>query len=190
METLIASLLSLLMGAALLVLVQGTYSSRSVITGENNVNAGAREVMDLLADHIRNAQLYNNGSNYVVFSAASSNSLTCYTNTTGDTIRYWLDTSASPYVLKQTQTVGGVATTTTILSGVQSLTYTYYVDNGTNYTAATSSWATTTIPSNPLSTEIPNVSAVSITATVTVNGYSRQLSTFIRLRNSPNKNRG
>ncbi|HLV78834.1 MAG TPA: hypothetical protein VKT32_01095, partial [Chthonomonadaceae bacterium] len=78
-------------------------------------------------------------------------------------------------------------TTTTLLSGVTALQFTYYTDSGAGYSAPSSSWATTTNPNAPTSSEMPNVGAILISATVNINGYSRQMTSFVRLRNNPYK---
>lgn len=191
METLIASLLSVVVGGTLVVLVQSTLISRTAIAGENTAYAGARKCMDAILDNVRSAQPYQIQASPAVYSAikaASASSITCYTSNTGDTVKFWLDTTTSPATLKQTRftSIGsGASTTTPILTGVQSLQFTYYTVSGGAYTSAASSWTKTANPNAPTDGERPIIGAVGVTITVTINGFTRQLSSFVRMRNSP-----
>lgn len=178
-ELLMASLAALVLGTALLAMIQADVMGVSTVQGQSIADAQARQPLDILADNIRAAYPYGSTTPSCL-EAASSNSIYCYTDASGDYVRYWLDTTVSPAALKKT-----VGTTTTVLiSGVQSLQFTYYVSGGA-YTPVSGSWVTTASPNAPTSGELPNIAAVKITATVTLNGYTRQLSTTVRLRNSP-----
>lgn len=187
-ELLVAGILSLLVGAGLVMSLQTTYSSRNTIGSQTLTYAGTRQVIDTLADKLRNAQSYASTS-HSVLSAATASDITIYSDTTGNTTRYWLDTSVSPAALKTTVTTGGLATTTTLLSGVSSLQFTYYKNTAASYASPTGYWVTTTNPNAPTDGEKPNVGAVYITATVNINGYSRSIASFLRLRNSPYKSK-
>jgi hypothetical protein len=185
-EALIAALLALFIGSALLVLMQSTITARGTVLDENTSMRDARATLDMLADNLRNAQMVGVLG---VFSTATSNSITCYTNTAGTTTsRYWLDTTTTPYSFKQT--VAGV--TTVLLTDVQSVQFTYYVDpSATDYTSSTL-FGTSTNPNAPTVAEIPNIGAIGITVTVSsVTGSSagvqRTVTTMVRLRNSPAK---
>ena len=180
LEALIAALLSLFIGSALLVLMQSTMTARGTILDENASMRDMRSTLDTLADNLRNAQVSGTG----VLSAAASNSITCYTNTAGTTTsRYWLDTSTTPYAFKQTVT--GV--TAVLLTDVQSVQFTYYTDTSANYTSPSAQWGTSTNANAPTAAEIPNIGAIGITVSVTNGGVSRTLTTVVRLRNSPAK---
>lgn len=191
METLIAGLLSVVVGGTLVTLVQSTLISRTTIAGENTAYAGARKCMDAMLDNLRSAQTYQIQTSPAVYSAlqaATASSITCYTSNTGDTIQFWLDTSTNPATLKQTRTTSagsGATTVTPLLTGVQSVQFTYYTVSGGTYNAAAASWTPTANPSAPTASERPNIGAVSVTITVTINGFTRQLSSFVRMRNSP-----
>lgn len=180
LEAIIAALLSLFVGTALLMLVQSTITARSTVLDENAAMRDTRRTLDTLENNLRNAQM-NGGQ---AFSAASSNSVTCYTAMTGAaTARYWLDTTVTPNAFKQT--VGGV--TTTLLTDVQSIQFTYYVGSSANFTGTSAQWSTTTNANAPTNAELPNIGAIGITASVTNGGVSRTLTTLVRLRNSPSK---
>jgi hypothetical protein len=185
LETLVSLFVGLLTGAALLILVQLTMTQRSTTMGPANSDAEDRLQLEKVSDSLRDAQSYLSGSNKVCFSAAAASDITIYSDTTGDTLRTWLDTTVSPAALKQTQTTSGVATTTVLLSGVSALQFTYYKEAAVDYNAPLSGWVTTTSPSAPTSAELPQLGAVQIALTVTINGSSRQLTTFVRFRNSP-----
>ena len=183
-EFLFAIMASLLIGASLIVLIQCTNTSQTVVMSAALSDAAARKTMDTLTAHLSNAQPYQISSSpltYSVLSAGAASSVTCYTNSAGDTERYWLDTTTTPRTLKRTVTISGVATTTVVVNGLQTLQLTYYLTNGTNYTAA--SWISNTTA--PSASNLPAVGAIGITATVTINGVQQQLSSFVRLRNSP-----
>jgi|SRR5579884_1400186 len=184
-ELLVGSFIALLIGAAVAIELQTSYSSRNVIMGQNMTYAGARQVIDTLANRLRNAQQYQSGSSYVVLSAASASDITIYTDSAGDTCRYWQDSSVSPPVLKMTTTTGGTATTTQLMSGLSSLTFTYYKSSSGTYNGTSSNWVTTTNPNAPTSSEMPNVAAIDIAATENINGFTLTLDTLVRLRNSP-----
>ena len=186
-EFMFALLCALLVGASLAVLIQCTYSSQNIVMGDNMTYVSARKTMDVLAAHLSDAQAYQTSASpvtYSVLSAGTVSSVTCYLDSVGNTERYWLDTTTSPPSLKRTQTISGVATTTVVVSGLATtngLTFTYYITNGTNYT--NSSWVSTT--TTPTAANLPAVGAIGITATISINGYARQLTSFVRLRNSP-----
>jgi type II secretory pathway component PulJ len=187
-EALVACLITGIIGSALVVLVQSTLASRFSLAGQNATYATVQKSLNILMDNLRTAQtiqIQTSPALYAALSAASSSSVTCYTDSAGDTLRLWLDTSTSPATLKETRTVSGVATTTQVLLGVQSLQFTYYVVAGSAYTAPSASWTTTASSHAPTSAELPTIGAINIAVTVTLNGYTRQLSGFVRLRNSP-----
>ncbi|HLJ54552.1 MAG TPA: hypothetical protein VKT77_05885 [Chthonomonadaceae bacterium] len=180
-EMLMATLISLFLGTALLMLIQSTMTARTSVTDGNAATRDVRQCMNTIGNNIRNAQMYSTNG---VFSTASTSSVTCYTNTTGTTTaRYWLDSTVTPKAFKQT--VGGV--TTTLLTDVTSVSFTYYVDpSSTNFTSP-STWSTTADSHNPTAAEIPTIGAVGITVTVTNGTVTRSLTSLVRLRNSPTR---
>ncbi len=185
-ETLVALLLGLLTGCAILAMLQLTMSSRSATMSVANTDEMARAQLDRLADKLRNAQSVINGTSNAVLAAAGSSDVTAYISTTGDTLRLWLDTTVTPYVLKQTQVVGGVSTTTAVLSGVTVVTYAYYVQATSTYNAPLLSWLTSLVPGAPTQSEIPTLGACKIQLSyIGTGGASKNLSTFVRFRNSP-----
>jgi hypothetical protein len=187
-DSLVASLIALLIGGALVILVQSTVSSRLVIGGENAAYAAAQKSLNVLMDNLRAAQAFQIQSSpavYAAIQAGSASSVTGYTDSAGDTVKFWLDTTTSPATFKETRTTGGVATTTPVLTGVQSLQFTYYVSAGAAYNVPAASWATTGNPNAPTAAELPKIGAVGISVQVNLAGYSRQLTGLVRLRNSP-----
>jgi hypothetical protein len=122
MELLMAGLIAVLVGIGLIALIQTTYTSQGILVGENASYSSTRQALNILSDHIRNAQSYQtvaSPATYQAVSAGTATSITLYTNaSTGDTERYWLDTTVTPNALKLTTTVSSVATTSTVLTGV------------------------------------------------------------------------
>jgi hypothetical protein len=180
LEALIAAILALFIGSALLTLMLSTMTARGTILDENAAMRDTRDTLDTLADNLRNAQVSGTG----VLSAAAPNSITCYTAT--GTAQYWLDTNTTPYSFKQT--IAGVSTV--LLTDVQSVQFTYYLDTSANFTSPTAQWGTSASPGAPTAAEIPNIGAIGITVTVSsttgsTTGVSRTLTTMVRLRNSP-----
>jgi hypothetical protein len=109
-----------------------------------------------LADQLRGAK---------TFTGAAAFDIT-FTDNSGNVIRYWL----SGTTLRKT--VGGSPSGGAIVvSDVQSLTFTYWLWNGT-------SWSTSTAPS-----DLGQIRAAVITVDARVNGFQRQLSSFVKCRN-------
>jgi hypothetical protein len=181
MEVLVATVAALVVGTAMLAMIQANITSFFLTQGQNVADATARQPLDILADEVRGAQPYSGSA----LQAAASNSITLYTSTAGAYTQFWLDTTVNPPALKSTTSTG---TTTVLVSGVQSLQFTYYIPTSSGsaaYTPPTSGWATTASPHAPVTAELSEIGAVQIVATLSLNGYSRQLTTFVRLRNSP-----
>ena len=100
-----ASLMGLFTGAALLAVIQITITVRSTNMGPNESDTETRRQLDEICDRLRSAQANTVGSGKQVFSAATASSLTYYTDSSGDTVMYWLNTSVSPEALEQTTVV-------------------------------------------------------------------------------------
>lgn len=174
-ELLIGALIALLLGSVLLQVFSSTFTARSVITGQNVAATTSRQPLDWLADHLRNAWLYNNGTEYKVLAAATASDLTYYINNNGDSIRYYLTNGELRRVAAGSETVEA--------RNITSLTFTYY--KSAEYNSATT---ITTVDSHvPTAAELPLLSAVHIAATMTVDGFQSYYETLVRLRNSPRK---
>jgi hypothetical protein len=184
-ETLCALLMGLLTGAALLAVIQVTMMVRTTNMGPSEADTETRRQVDEMCDRLRSAQPNTVGSTTPVFTAASTSSVTIYSDTSGDTMQFWLNTAASPAELEETTVVSGVSTTTVLLTGVTALQFTYYEQPSLLYTAASSTWTTTANPNAPVAAELPKIGAVDVHITVTFDNYSRQLYSIVRLRNSP-----
>ena len=182
-ELLIVTFILIISGLALVGFIQITYGAQDTISGQNSADATARQVLDVLADNIRNSQWYNTGnpntSCAIMVSAALSTDITIYNQDPTTTLtdgteytRYWL----SGTDLNRAVTAGGATTTTTILTGVQSLAFNYY--SSADYKTAIT----------PASSDYPLLGAVEIAATVSttqLKTYTRQYTSRVRLRNSP-----
>jgi len=154
-EVLIAGLIATILGAGLWSLLNRSYESQYEIMGQNNANATGRQAIDELADNLRGA---------AAITAGTASDLT-YTDNSGASVRYW----KSGTDLKKTVN-GSPSGGTTVATGVQSFNCVYWSWTGT-------AWQSSSAPSNPA-----NVGAVDFTATVTVNGASRQISGSVRIR--------
>jgi hypothetical protein len=175
-ELLVGSLLALLTGAALFTLMQANYTAQSAVQGQNFANASSRQSLDILADTLRNAQSVQVGSVFQVLDSAATSDVTCYTGT-GST-RIWMENGT----IWRVKTNGGTnSLPEPLTTGVQSLTLTYLVPTGGQYTATPGAWSVSAAPNS----ELPNIGAVDIQVVVTINGSTRTLESFVRLRNSP-----
>ena len=185
-ELMLGLFCSVLMLAALWQLFGADNVANQLIFNGTFATQQAREPLDTLADHLRDAQLCGTpGTNCTgadtvgtsrVISAAAASDITYYSSnsvSTGTPVRYYL--SGTSLI----RSVGG--TNTTVLSNISSLTLTYYVSTSYNNGSLT----TTANPNAPVAAELPDLIAVKITASTTVSGRTSQFSTLVRLRNSP-----
>jgi hypothetical protein len=170
-------LLSFLVGAVIMSAMQTSIASRDTVIEQNESQTSARQPLDLMADHVRNAQLAS-AAPYRVLDAGTATSLTYYTDSSRSSVSYFLDGTT----LKRTE--GDLTVSpTTVLTGVTSLRFVYY--KIATYNA--SGFIPCTSPSAPTSAELNFLAAIQIDATVTQDGYTSSYSTLVRLRNSPRK---
>lgn len=186
MELLVSVLMTLVIAGALFTVFTNTYEMRDVAVGQGTAETAARTPIDTLADHLRDAQQYWTTGNTIpssvnqssVIANASATSVTYYrTNSSSDTVQYWLDGTD----LKRTDSSG----TTIVMPNVHSLLFEYfkptagsqnYNNSGVDQTSA-----------SPAAADLPLLCQIRITASVTIDGYSRELVSLVRLRNSPFK---
>jgi Tfp pilus assembly protein PilW len=166
-------MISFLVGAVIMSAMQTSVSARETVNEQNQSQTDARQPLDLMADHLRNAQLSVNTLPEVAVTAGTATAVTY--NTTGAPVTYAL----SGANLQRTES----GTTTTVLTGITSLRFTYY--KIASYNA--SGFVPCLTPTAPLSTEFPRLAAIQVDATVTQDGYTSSYSTIVRLRNSPKK---
>jgi prepilin-type N-terminal cleavage/methylation domain-containing protein len=177
-ESMVASIILILVGLGMYAAFFDTAMSRESIMYANNATTNGREPIDVVADHLRNAQQYTaDNVTYTCISAAGASSVTYYTDSAGSTITYYLESGS----LKSDQ--GG--TVKTVVTGLSTLTFTYYLAASTSSYYSTSLAATD--PSTFGATERARIAAILISGSVAVNGYPRSFSTMVRLRNSPRK---
>lgn len=155
-ETLIATLIMVIVGAGVYTLIRSAYDSQYMLMSQNNANGDARAAVDYLADHMRGA---------AGLTAATASDVT-FTDNTGSSIRYWRASDGTLRTTVNSAPTGG----TQIYNGLQSLTMTYYSWSGSYWTASSS-------PATP-----GNVSAIDIKAVGSVGGYTRQVSSRVKLR--------
>lgn len=180
-ELIAAMFMMLLISGALFTIFRTTYFSHDAVVGQSDADTASRTPIDILADHLRNAQAAK-AAGYAAIVSGGATEVTYYaSDNTSDTVRYWLDGTD----LKRT--TGG--TTTVVMSDVSALNFTYYKASSTPVSYYNSSVSQTDNPTSPSATELPNLAMIRITATVNIDGYSRELLGWVRLRNSPRKNR-
>ena len=181
-ELLVTLVILMIIGAGVFqYFVSANIGNESVMSG-NAAITYARQPVDIVADHIRNAQQYtsNGGVTYSVIHAAGPTSITYYGTEAGAQVTYALSGST----LQRTDAGG----TTDVLTNISSLNFRYFLAPGS--TVYYSSVAL--VEGDPATftlTERSRIAVVELSGSVVVNGYPRSFKTEIRLRNSPRKQR-
>lgn len=178
-ELLIAGLLITVAGGALVGIFGMSFRVHDVVIGQNIAYSEARKGVDLMADHIRNAQLNKNTGSGVlnsVLHSGSLNDITYYTDEAGTQIRYRLNGTN----LERTDD----SVTTVSAADVQSLTLTYY-----KLTSYNGTWTQTIDPNAPTAAELPTIGGVEIRVSIAKDGYTTEYKSLVRLRNSPRKHK-
>jgi hypothetical protein len=178
LQLLLSTVLSLLVGAMLLLFIRIHMASRQLAMDQHSSELTAWRPTHRLTDNLRKAYPYGSGG--ATLAAGTANSVTVYDDSSGTTSRYWLDTTQTPPVLNRTRGTQ----TLELANGLNALSFTYYLATGQTVTQG-ACWATTANPHTPSVTEIPNVVAVGVTITTTVGGGTRTFTTAVRLRNGP-----
>ena len=188
-EMLVSLLMTLVISGALFGVFVNTFNSRETVVGQGTAETNARTPIDVLADHLRNAQQYwttggtnpTSASQSSVIANASATSVTYYaSNSSTDTVMYWLDGTT----LKRTDSSG----VSSVMTGVQKLSFTYYkTDANANYNNFSVALCSGTNGTSATSAELPYICQITIDASVLVDGYSREIVSVVRLRNSPYK---
>lgn len=168
-------------GALLRVFVDST-TNQAFVEGQNDAEAQARQPLDTLIDHLRNAQA-NKDNDLAVIKSGAAISVEYYTSNGGgddETVRYFLDGTD----LKRTEG----AVTNIVMSNVQDLEFTYFKSN-----TSPAQYYTGTVPTDdpnaPTAVELPVLAQINVRVVANVDGYMRELEGFVRLRNSPFKGR-
>ena len=177
-ELVISLVITLMITGALLRVFVDSTTNQVSVENQNEAEAKARQPLDTLIDHLRNAQMYKAGD-LAVINAGTATSVTYYaSNSATDTIRYFLDGTD----LKRTES--GV--TSVVMNDVQELEFTYFQSNVSppQYYTAT---VTTADPNAPTAAELPLLAQIDVRVVANIDGYVRELQGFVRLRNSPFK---
>lgn len=170
-DLILGLVMSFLVGAVIMSAMQTSITSRQTVLEQNDSQTDARQPLDIVADHLRNAQLSGNAA----ISAGNKTSVSYYPEAGAEPITYsWSSGSLS-------RTEDGK--TSKVLSGVTSLSLTYY--RVASYNSPT--FVPCINPSAPSALELPVLGAIQIDATVSQDGYTANYSTIVRLRNSPRK---
>lgn len=199
-ELLMSLLMTIIIAGALFAVFTNTYASRDFAVGQGSAETDARTPLDNLADHLRDAQQYWITGSWNIsptsvgqsstIKAGSANSLTYYKTSP--------DVDSSPNAVNVVtlflngtnlqRTADGA--TTTVMSNVQSLTFTYWVvpaDASGNCNYNNGALPNTDKFSSLTAAQLPYVVQVDIDALVNDSGYQRELACTVRLRNSPFK---
>jgi type II secretory pathway pseudopilin PulG len=155
-EMLIGTLCMTILGLGIFEIIRTSYDSQWMLMNQNNANLSARTGVDTMADKLRGM---------TTLSSATATSVQ-YSDSTG-LVRYWLNTADHTLRtnINDSPSVGTIA-----VRGMTGLTFKYYSWNG-------AAWTSSLTPS-PLNT----VGAIDITATVSLNGYLRQVYSSVKLR--------
>ena len=184
-ELVVALLVSAFVMSALLTAMVDTARHDRAVQGMGEAEKGAREQLDTLVDHVRNAQQFKLVSDvlqpYRVIAAGAGDSLTYYTDSAGGSVRYYL---ANRELRRDATQIGEGETP--IFMDVDSLVFTYYKVNSLNFYSGVDFCDD---PQAPTAAEIPNLARIDISITTSVDGQPRNLFSQIRLRNSPRKER-
>jgi hypothetical protein len=179
-EVLIVAVITMLIAGMLGTTFSGMNQVWSMITGYNPALADHRAAIDMLSEHIRNAQGCRVAANGVLNSVLDSGTATeieYYTDKDScDTVRYFL---SGGNLMREADGVQ-----TKVASNVTNLQFTYLTS--TTYHSA---WTPTMSASTPSMGELKNLSGVRMQLTTSVNDQSVTSNVTIRLRNSPRKSR-
>jgi len=143
----------------------------------NLASSQTRQILDIVADHLRSADACtDSGAGTVdsVLDSASGISIVYYGDSACTKVRYFLNNGTL------SRTDGGV--TTIVVRNVTSLSFTYY--KAATYNGA---WTTTTNVHVPSAAEMPYVCGILMDITTDSNGVSNRIFSTVRLRNSPKK---
>ncbi len=181
MEIMVATVITIIITSALMAVFVNAMTNDRVVQGINDSDKGAREQLDTLVDHVRNAQAYrpDAATPYKAISAADATSITYFANSAGETVRYYLSNGS---LRRDATSIGG--TDDIVFNYVTALDVKYYKSPGSNY-------YTNTIPTidihAPTSEELRFLAQIDLTITITIDGQARQMFCQVRLRNSPYK---
>jgi Tfp pilus assembly protein PilV len=175
MEVLIVSLLSLILGTALVMLTKASYDAQYSILNQNKAITDARDAIDNLADRMRGMQINSAASPVSCFSAATATDVTFYDYgnqysaggaTTLVPVRYWF--TAADKTLRRTVNSlpnGGLV----VARNLTGVAFSYSVKPST-------------ITATPTSGQLASIYAVTITATMNVNGYAKYQTSYVQVR--------
>lgn len=188
-ELLVSLVISLVVAGGLFMVFLTTHDSRDFTVGMGNAETQARTPIDIMCDHLRNAQQFKAGGgtgvgDYTVISAGTATSVTYYaSNSSTDVVTY----AKSGTNLVRTDTTG----TTTVMPNVQSLEFRYFktplVGGNPSGGYNNGSFVATTNANSPTNAELPFLTVIEVRATVQVDGFAREMISYVRLRNSPRK---
>lgn len=182
-ELLVTAIVMVVAGAGLAAFVRTTYDAQDTILGQGTADMLARQAVDIIVDNLRDAQWFDPqatgctsgcGGTAIAqaISSAGISSVTYHTDTRdgSQVTALWLTNDHC--LVKQVN--GGAQNV--ILTGVQSLTFSYYEPND---------WWNAVAPTPA---DYPKIGAMGVSVTIAETGmrpYTSSESSYVRLRNSP-----
>ena len=179
-ELVISLVITLMISGALLRVFVDSITNQVFVESQNDAEAQARQPLDALIDHLRNAQA-SGPADLAVIQSGTATAVTYYTSNIGtETVQYFLDDTD----LKRTE--GGV--TNLVMRDVEELEFTYFKSN-----LSPARYYTSTVPTDdpnaPAAEELILLAQINVRIVADIDGYTRELEGFVRLRNSPFKDR-
>lgn len=179
-ELVVTMFISLIVAGALFKVFVDNSAGQAFVQGQNEAETEARQPLDTLIDHLRNAQAVKS-VDYAVLKSGTSDSVEYYTaNSETEVVKYYL----SGTDLKRKV---GTDVATTVMTNVEELEFKYFISSESPAQYYTDTVATkyTYVAAEELSI----VTEIEIRVVANVDGYTRELTGTVRLRNSPYKKR-
>ncbi|RYG45944.1 hypothetical protein EON79_11390 [bacterium] len=191
--TAIETLISLVIGSLVAFVVFQQFGSLFSGIKANTDAAGmavdARQALDTMADHFRNATPCTTCSTNTnsVFQTANATTFTYYTSNDGSAwVQYkYYSTTQGVYKAQTLYRVQNDGVVKAVASNITTFSLTYYKTSFYNASVLNTPW--TAISGVPNTSDYPSICGVRFDLTVTWNGKPTRIQTMVRLRNSPKK---
>ena len=183
-EMVVSLAVSLLVAGALFKVFVNSTQSQLVVTSQNDAETEARQPLDSLVDHLRNAQSVS-GEGGAVIKSGTATSVEYYaSNSTTDVVKYFL---SGTDLMRQV----GTAAATTAMTNVQELEFRYFkaATSPPKYYTDIVPTADPNAPATSDGGEYHLLAVIEVRVVANIDGYTRELNGIVRLRNSPIKKR-
>lgn len=181
-EMLVTAAIVAILAAGILQMFLSVNSANTRAMSRPPVDNDAVSITNRIAKELRNAQICTATSGCQLgsaFSQATLQSATTYNNSSGNTVRFFLDNGA----IKKTE---GSATTVIVPSGA-TLSYAYCLSPIGTYNTAADPGTLPFYGAITVNSDLNKIIAVKINVRVLRNGVESAYSTIVRVRNSPNR---